>query len=321
MTEQYFEYDICLSFAGEQREYVEQVAGELTSRGFRVFFDDYERVALWGKDLYTYLSDIYENQSRFCIIFASKEYAKKVWTNRERESAQARALKENQEYILPVRFDDTPIPGLLDTIAYIDATQTSPTQLSNAINEKVGRLERREYLPANLDRLFERLGIDDDQESQVHVQDHASAFLQVLRRMTEQERKVVIRLIYYRCSAEMSDYVHISADLLCRVSGESIATIKRLLGGIRSLGFECSLADETEDHWDTPGVSLGTDYTFYLRWFNLGGDDWFPALAVAAEMISGATDNYCEEHGMRFLERLDFSQLASATVSKESDET
>jgi len=48
-----FEYDVCLSFAGEQRDYIEKVAQDLTSRGVRVFFDDYERVKLWGKDLYS----------------------------------------------------------------------------------------------------------------------------------------------------------------------------------------------------------------------------------------------------------------------------
>ena len=106
-----FKYDVCLSFAGEQREFVEQVAAKLKAHGIRVFFDDDEQVALWGKDLYAYLDDVYRHLCRYCIIFASKEYAAKMWTTHERQSAQARALRENREYILPARFDDTPIPG------------------------------------------------------------------------------------------------------------------------------------------------------------------------------------------------------------------
>jgi hypothetical protein len=35
-------------------------------------------------------------------------------------------------------------------------------------------------------------------------------------------------------------------------------------------------------------------------------------------MVAGATENYCEEHGAEFLDRLDFSQLASSTASRES---
>jgi hypothetical protein len=54
-----FEYDFCLSFAGEQRAYVEEVASELKSRGIRVFFDDYEKAELWGKDLYAHLDEVY----------------------------------------------------------------------------------------------------------------------------------------------------------------------------------------------------------------------------------------------------------------------
>ena len=110
MSKNEFEYDVCLSFAREQRDYVETVAQELTSRGVRVFFDDYGKVKLWGKDLCSHLDEIYQHLCRYCILFASKEYAAKVWTSHERRNAQARALKEKQEYILPARFDDTPIP-------------------------------------------------------------------------------------------------------------------------------------------------------------------------------------------------------------------
>ena len=37
-------------------------------------------------------------------------------------------------------------------------------------------------------------------------------------------------------------------------------------------------------------------------------------------MILVATENYCEEHGTEFLKRLDFSQLASATATRDLHE-
>ena len=321
MNERYFEYDIGLSFAGEQRDYVERVAKELTSRGIRVFFDDYERGILWGKDLYAHLSDIYEHMCRFCIIFVSREYAAKVWPNRERQSAQARALKEKQEYILPARFDDTPIPGLLDTVGYINLNQTSPLQLSHLILAKLGKQTRQHYLPPTLDRLFERLGLEKDHEAQAQVQSHAESFFQVLRRMTDDERNAVVSLIQFGCPHDLPENVHIDTDLLRRWTGNSLASLKRLLGGIRSLGFGCSLVKDTEDHIDMPGVILGDAYLFYLTWINLEGEQEYPALLVAREMIKGATEDYCEEHGTEYLKRLDFSQLAGATASKESHES
>lgn len=45
------EYEVALSFAGEQRPYVEEVARSLQSRGIGVFYDGFELVSLWGRDL------------------------------------------------------------------------------------------------------------------------------------------------------------------------------------------------------------------------------------------------------------------------------
>ena len=59
-----FKYDVGLSFAGEHRDYVRQVADVLKEREFKVFFDDYERTELWGKDLYVHLSKVYQEMSQ-----------------------------------------------------------------------------------------------------------------------------------------------------------------------------------------------------------------------------------------------------------------
>ena len=55
-----FGYDVALSFAGEQRAYVEKVAAALRRRGHRPFYDDYEKASLWGKDLYEHLDCVYQ---------------------------------------------------------------------------------------------------------------------------------------------------------------------------------------------------------------------------------------------------------------------
>jgi len=134
-----FKYDVALSFAGEQRTEVELVATCLRAANLIVFYDDFEKSNLWGKDLYVHLSDVYQNQARYCIIFASKEYQQKNWTNHERLSAQARALSEKgNEYILPVRFDDTDIPGLPRTIGYLDFRHEGARGICEAFLQKSG---------------------------------------------------------------------------------------------------------------------------------------------------------------------------------------
>ena len=130
-------FDIALSFAGEQREYVDQVANLLKQKGISTFYDSFEEANLWGKNLYDYLSDIYLNQARYTIMFISSDYSKKLWTNHERQSMQARAFQESSEYILPARFDDTEIPGVLPTIGYIGLENKSPEDFVAIIEKKL----------------------------------------------------------------------------------------------------------------------------------------------------------------------------------------
>lgn len=132
-----FKYDVCLSFAGEQRNYVEAVAEKLRDRDVRVFYDAFEVVDLWGKDLYTHLDDIYQRRAQYCVVFISADYARKAWTAHERKSMQARDIGETREYILPVRFDDSELPGFRSTIGYVDLRDKTPTELAELIVQKV----------------------------------------------------------------------------------------------------------------------------------------------------------------------------------------
>ena len=130
-------YDVALSFAGENRAYVDQLAEILRARGVRVFYDNYEQASLWGKNLVDHLAKIYQHRSRFVVMFISAHYVAKAWPNHERQQAQARALVAKEEYILPARFDDTEVPGLTNTVGHIDLRNTSPAQLADLIGQKL----------------------------------------------------------------------------------------------------------------------------------------------------------------------------------------
>ena len=81
--------------------------------------------------------EIYGNKAHIVVMFISKHYKEKVWPNHERQAAQAKAFKEKREYVLPVRFDDTVIPGILDTIGRIDLKETKTYELANLICKKL----------------------------------------------------------------------------------------------------------------------------------------------------------------------------------------
>jgi len=139
MRKKRYEYDVALSFAGENRAYVEGVANSLRDKGISVFYDLFEEANLWGKNLYEYLSEIYQNKARYTVLFISSFYNKKLWTNHERASMQARAFQESSEYILPVRFDDTEIPGILKTIGYVSLRNRAPEELAKLIQKKLSK--------------------------------------------------------------------------------------------------------------------------------------------------------------------------------------
>lgn len=132
-------FEVVLSFAGEDRDYVESVAAFLLGKDVRVFYDRFEEVTLWGKDLAAHLDKVYRSKARYCIMFISKHYATKLWPSHERRSAFARALEEKHEYILPARFDQTEIPGLQPTIGYVDLSRKTPEELGTMIIAKLGR--------------------------------------------------------------------------------------------------------------------------------------------------------------------------------------
>src|SRR5260221_6924806 len=140
---QHYPYDVAFSYASEDRGYVHALATILQREGVNVFYDKYEKATLWGQDLYTYLSDIYQNKARYCIIFISQHYSTKLWTSHERKAAQARAFKEQQAYILPIRLDETEIPGLLPTIAYLSWHQETVDSVARIILEKLGNAPRK----------------------------------------------------------------------------------------------------------------------------------------------------------------------------------
>ena len=68
-----YEYDVALSFAGEDRKFVEDCAEILRSLNINVFYDNYEKEVLLGKNLYSYLADVYQSRARFAVVFVSDE--------------------------------------------------------------------------------------------------------------------------------------------------------------------------------------------------------------------------------------------------------
>jgi len=141
MKDKQYKYFVALSFAGEQRTYVERVSKELSRLNIKHFYDYNEQESLWGKDLARYLSKLYYEDAQYFVPFISKEYAEKVWPSLELSAAFDRNIHElrpdYQRYILPVYFDDTYIHGIPKTMGFYMANEIEPERLAQAIKKKL----------------------------------------------------------------------------------------------------------------------------------------------------------------------------------------
>lgn len=148
-----FEYDVALSFAGEDREFVEACAEILRSLNVNVFYDNYEKEILLGKNLYSYLADIYQNRARFAVVFISKAYKEKRWTKHELEYITARKFRQDNEYLLPIKLDDTDLNEIPATTGYLQGDTplnvaiTIAKKLNSHLDIKSMLSELRYHLP------------------------------------------------------------------------------------------------------------------------------------------------------------------------------
>lgn len=313
------EYDVALSFAGEDREYVDKVATSLLQKGIRVFYDKYEQVGLWGKDLYQHLDRIYQHKAKYTIVFISQQYNNKLWTNHELKSAQARAFTENEEYILPVRFDNTEIPGIRPTIGYLDLKVISPEQLADLIAEKLGKIEPENFIPNDLEYLVKVYPYfyDEDEYSEEDITDAANYIFHILSKLNDIERKFLAHIVKVTCQHNIVEDVHEDIKNIERETGLSKEEIIDILNNLCPLGFEYSIRKSTEG--SKKSGNLRTIEMLHVKFENRNPKIPLDNLTgILVLMYDGATDGMCTTCSIKTLTRLDFSRLNN--ISEETIE-
>jgi hypothetical protein len=136
-----YQYEVALSFAGENRTFAEAVATALRQEGVEVFYDNFYAADLWGEDLSIKLRDVYYGRSRYCIMLLSDHYLQKMWTSFERQQAIERLVEQKgKSYILPVRLDGFKgeVPGFSNLIGYLTVRSSEPQKVVEQFLQKVG---------------------------------------------------------------------------------------------------------------------------------------------------------------------------------------
>ena len=138
-----FEYEVVLSFAGEDRAVAEEFASLLRAKGIRVMDDESQTAELGGGDFVTHIAELYRTKAYYSVMFLSRHYPLHRWTEAERTAAQEHSLREADEYILPILLDDTEVPGIVETSGFRDLRQTPLEGLVHLIEQKLSAAKGR----------------------------------------------------------------------------------------------------------------------------------------------------------------------------------
>lgn len=131
-------FEVALSFPGEVRSLVEQIALELERRiGPNSYFYDNNYVSQLARpSLDTLLQDIYRNRSKLVVVFLGGDYHKKDWCGIEFRAIKEIIMERDHKRIMFIRTDDGSVDGVFKTDGYVDARCFSPADLAGFINER-----------------------------------------------------------------------------------------------------------------------------------------------------------------------------------------
>lgn len=107
-TDRDFEFDIAISFAGENRELAKFIVDQLVELDISSFYDkNYEDNYLggpWSK----HFKEVFTDRSRLVVALLDKHHLEKVWPTFERDCFEVRVP---QSEVIPIHLDDTIFPG------------------------------------------------------------------------------------------------------------------------------------------------------------------------------------------------------------------
>lgn len=142
-------FKVALSFPGEKRPYISEVAAELKRRLPRgaVFYDKDFTGQLARPNLDTLLQKIYLNNSDLVVVFLSAEYERKEWCGLEWRAIREIIKNKSDHAVMLMRFDQATIQGSFSIDGYVDLKEYSPIEVARMIVERV-RLSEPEFHPS-----------------------------------------------------------------------------------------------------------------------------------------------------------------------------
>lgn len=132
-------FKVALTYAGENRGYVEQVAINLELKVGKgnIFYDSFFQAELARMDLDIYLQDIYHNKSDFIVVFLSKDYETKEWCGLEWRSIRDLIKNKEGNKIILVKLSEFNLGGIFSIDGFLDGMKNDPLTISELIKRRI----------------------------------------------------------------------------------------------------------------------------------------------------------------------------------------
>ena len=132
-------FRVALSFPGEQRAYVEKVAGELDHLlgPDACFYDRFYEGQLARPNLDGLLERIYGERSDLVVVFVSAEYDGKLWPDVEWRKIRERGATGDDREIMYVRLGEGEVTGMTRLDGYVDGRVRGPEEVARMIADRV----------------------------------------------------------------------------------------------------------------------------------------------------------------------------------------
>ena len=132
-----YTFDFTISFSRECRSAARVLAGLLEERGATVFYDHAFIENLLGKQLDDEFAWIFGEATRYFVPFVSAGYKSRPWPQYEWNIAKLEAERRAQEFVLPLRVDDSILVGLPDTVGYLDLRDVELDEVADILIRKL----------------------------------------------------------------------------------------------------------------------------------------------------------------------------------------
>lgn len=138
-------FRIALSFAGEKRDFVAQVAGLLAARfGEKaILYDKYHEAEFARHDLGIHLPELYHKESDLIVVVACANYEGKEWCGLEWTAIHDLLKQRRSDEVMLSHFDRATIKGIYSTAGWIELDRKTPGEAADLILERLALNEGR----------------------------------------------------------------------------------------------------------------------------------------------------------------------------------